>query len=169
MYCLFLSLLLRLEKVTSCSSQHRCLCSAPGQEQCWSLHLGLKQLQLQLPYLKFGRGRDKSRSIPHWSMLLVWCYLNLNKIWILKCTQSCSISDSLYPAEFRSKNCWDQERCVWQICCFTTLIEPDHYSVTFFCLCSALNMRIWCLGSKIGLVTGYSKSCFQVFLTKSGA
>lgn len=44
--------LLRLEKVTSCSSQHRCLCSAPGQEQCRSLHLGLKQLQL--PYLKFG-------------------------------------------------------------------------------------------------------------------
>lgn len=29
-------------------------------------------------------------------------------------------------------------------------------------------MRIWCLGSKIGLVTGCSKSCFQLFLTQSG-
>lgn len=36
-----------------------------------------------------------------------------------------------------------------------------------FCLFSALNTWIWCLGSKIGLVTGCSKSCFQLFLTHS--
>lgn len=40
---------------------------------------------------KIWRGFGKSRSIPHWSMLLVWCCVNFNKIVILKCTQNCSI------------------------------------------------------------------------------
>lgn len=76
-------------KVASCSSQHRCLCSAAGQEKSWSLCLGLEQLQL--PYLKFGEVVEKTGALLLWSTLLGWCCVNFNKIGISIHDQSCSI------------------------------------------------------------------------------
>lgn len=90
--------------------------------------------------------------------------MNFIKIGILKCTQSCSISNSLYAAEFRSRVVKIRQ----DVCSRSGVLQHQYtnrqiFFYKVFCLFSALNVSIWFWGSKTELATEIPNLTFRPF------